>query len=93
MPLLKTTLLTGARPGEISRLRWADADLDEQTAVVRGTKTTDVFEYVLSDVTYEWIDKSRYDDEFVFFGWHRKHRNPSRSHLLPLHLGKFRNLH
>ncbi len=91
--LWASTLLTGARPGEISRLRWVDVDLDEQTAIVHGTKTTAVFRYVLSELACEWMEKCRFDDEFVFFGRHKKYRDLANVDLLPLPLGKFRNLY
>ena len=91
--LWAATLLTGARPGEISRLKWADVNLDEQTAVVHGTKTTATFEYVLSERACEWIEKSRFDDEFVFIGRHIRHNDQKWKHLLPLYLGKFRNMY
>ncbi|MEM9335655.1 MAG: site-specific integrase [Pseudomonadota bacterium] len=91
--LWAATLLTGARPGEISRLRWEDVDLDEQTAIVHGTKTTSVFRYVLSEAAIEWFDKCRFDDEFVFFGRHKKYRDEANVGLLPLPLGKFRNIY
>ncbi|MEO1119097.1 MAG: tyrosine-type recombinase/integrase [Pseudomonadota bacterium] len=91
--LWASALLTGARPGEISKLRWADVDLDERTAIVHGTKTTSVFRYVLSERACEWIDGCRMDDEFVFVGRHKKHRDPVNTPLLPLPLGKFRNVY
>ena len=91
--LWAATLLTGARAGEISRLRWEDVSLDEQTAVVHGTKATSTFECVLSQRACEWIKKSRFDDEYVFIGRHVRHNDQKSKHLLPLYLGKFRNLY
>jgi len=40
-PFLRLAAFTGARPGELAALRWADVDLDRGELLIRGTATAD----------------------------------------------------
>ncbi|MCH9027103.1 MAG: tyrosine-type recombinase/integrase [Proteobacteria bacterium] len=89
--LAAVVLLTGGRPGEVSRLRWENIDLARQTARIEHTKSKRPFEYILSQPAIQYLEEARYDDEWVFPGikQSRDYRVPS----MPVPIGKFRNIY
>lgn len=86
-------LLSGSRPGALSRLRWSDVDLDRRTPFVANPKGGEkrAFELVLSDTMVEHMEAARYDDEWVFFGM--RSQNSYREPSMPVPAGKLRNIY
>lgn len=89
--LAAVVLLTGGRPGEVSRLRWENIDLDRQTARIEHTKSKRPFEYILSQPAIQYLEEARYDDEWVFPGI--KQSRDYRVSSMPVPVGKFRNIY
>lgn len=73
-PLVVTALCTGARQGELLRLRWQDVDLDRGVAIIHHSKNGErralAITGLAAHVLNEWSKTRRTDGDQVFPGRH-----------------------